>query len=231
MRIVDTIQGSEEWEQLRGVRPTASCFHKFITPAKCDYSAQATKYACEIVARRMNCYSVETPSSVWMEYGNEMEPNAVHAYEKQFGVKTEKAGFVFPDFTMDFGGSPDRLVGLTKRDDDLWDCEGVLEIKCLKAETLMEMHLKDGAAELYAKPQVQGLLWITKANWLDFFCFHPELEPFHHRILPDEEYQAKIAEHLLTFLDEIKRVEASIRRKKHEIVSVSTSATELRNYD
>jgi hypothetical protein len=152
-----------------------------------------------------------------------MEPNAVHAYEKQFGVTTTKAGFVLPDFTDSFGGSPDRLIGLTKRDADHWDCEGVLEVKCLKAETLMELHLKDGAAELYAKPQVQGLLWITKAKWLDFYCFHPELEPFHHRIEPDEEYQTKIAEHLVRFLDEITRVEAAIKRKKHEIVSVPTS--------
>jgi hypothetical protein len=210
------------------VRPTASCFEKFITPARCEYSKQATRYACEIVARRMKLFTVEDLPSKWMEHGNDMEPNAVHAYEKQFGVTTHKAGFVLTDFTDDFGGSPDRLIGLVQRDDDHWDCEGVLEIKCVKAETLMDMHLNEGSAELYAKPQVQGLLWITKAQWLDFYVFHPELEPFHQRVLPDEEYQAKIAEHLLTFLAEIKRVEASVKRKRHEIVSVPTVKSDVK---
>lgn len=218
MRILDLEQGSEAWENFRAVRPTASCFGKFITPSKCDYSRQATRYACEIVASRMKLYTVDTPPFAWMEHGNEMEPNAVLAYEKQFGVKTTKAGFVLPDFTDDFGGSPDRLVNVTQRDEAHWDCEGILEIKCPKAETLMDMHLNDGSAELYAKPQIQGLLWIAKAQWCDFYVFHPELEPYHLRVLPDEEYQKKIGEHLLTFLAEIKRVESSVRRQKHEII-------------
>lgn len=214
--------------ELRSVRPTASRFHEFITPSRCEYSKQATKYACEIVAARMKLFTVAFTGSAWTDYGSDFEDSAVLAYEKQFGVKTTKAGFVFPDFTMDFGGSPDRLVNVTQRDAEHWDCEGVLEVKCLKAETLMEMHLKDGVAELYAKPQIQGLLWITKAKWLSFWCFHPELQPYHLRIEPDEEYQAKIAEHLLTFLAEIKRTEASIKRQRHEIVSVPTRDSELK---
>ena len=222
MRIIDCEQGSEAWDNWRN-RPTASCFHKFITPSRCEYSKQAKTYACEIVAKRRNLYTVDFTGSAWTDHGHEFEDSAVLAYEKQFGVTTTKVGFVLSDLTDAFGGSPDRLVNVTHRDDKHSDCDGVLEIKCPKAETLMEMHLDPTKAEMYSKPQVQGLLLITRAKWLDFFCFHPDLEPYHERFLPDEGYQAKIAEHLLTFLDEIKRVESSIKPMKHELVSVPTS--------
>ena len=226
MRIIDCEQGSEEWESWRA-RPTASCFDKFIKPSKGGYSKQATKYACEIVAKRMLLFSVETVPSLWMDYGTENEPNAAHAYEKQFGVKLHKAGFVLPDHTDAFGGSPDRLVGLEGSHEAGWTAEGVVEFKCVKAETLMAKHLNPDSGELYAKPQVQGLLLITQAKWCDFYVWHPELEPFHLRVEPDIEYQTKIAAALVHFLREIQRVEKSIRRMKHEIVAESTTKEDM----
>ena len=226
MRIIEVEQGSEAWETWRA-RPTASCFDRFITPAKGDYSAQATRYACEIVAKRMALTRVEMMPTKWMDFGTDNEPNAAHAYEKQFGVTTTKVGFVLPDHTDAFGGSPDRLVNVTSVDNGHARAEGVVEFKCVAPETLMQMHLDPTKAELYSKPQVQGLLLITECVWADFFVWHPDLEPYHVRVLPDEAYQAKIAQHLLRFLGEIAQVEKTIRRQKHDIISVGTVDREL----
>lgn len=218
MRIIDCLQGSEEWHRWRN-RPTASQFDQFITPAKGDYSKQATAYAAEIVAKRLGVY-VEPPPSFWMEWGTEQEPNAKYAYQAQTGREIRNVGFILPDGTDAYGGSPDGLVG-----DD-----GLTEIKCPAPETLIAYH---AAGELPAKykPQVQGLLLISGRAWCDFFVFHPELTPFLLRVEPDYDYQEKIADGLLKLLQEVERIEACVSRQKHHLVAVPTDDGEIERFD
>lgn len=226
MRIIDVEQGSENWERWRA-RPTASQFGRIISPVRGDYSSSSTAYACEIVAKRNRFTTIEDVPVPWMDYGSENEPNAVHAYEQQFGMKTSVAGFVLPDGTDAYGGSPDRLVGVYK-DGDRDRASGVLECKCVKPETLMMMHLDPPKAENYAKPQVQGLLLITGCLWCDLYVWHPDLEPFWMRMEPDVEYQEKLAACLLKFLDEIEHVAQSIKTKRHQIVANVANKSEVR---
>lgn len=213
MRVINCEQQTEEWERWRN-RPTASEFGSFVTPARGDYSAQATGYAAKIVAKRLGVYT-EPPPSYWMEWGIENEPNAVHAYEMENDLAIERVGFVLPDHTDAFGGSPDGLVGN----------EGLLEIKCPAPETLIMYHANGELPSQY-KPQVQGLLLITQRAWCDFYAFHPMLTPFVLRVEPDESYQAKIAMCLERLLDEISVLETKVRRVNHHLVSVSK--TEMR---
>jgi hypothetical protein len=117
-------------------------------------------------------------------------------------------GFIIPDDTDAYGGSPDGLVG-----DD-----GLLEIKCPAAETLIGYHA-DGTLPSQYKPQVQGLLLISGRAWLDFFVFHPDLSPFLLRVQPDETYQAKLAQCLLLVLQEIDALKPKVQRMRHPIVS------------
>jgi len=215
MRIIDCRQQTEEWEHWRN-RPTASEFGKFCTPAKGDYSSQAPAYAAKIVAKRLGVYT-EPPPSFWMEWGTEHEPNAKHAYTLATGREITDVGFVLPDHTDAYGGSPDGLVG-----DD-----GVIEVKCPAPETLISYH-GDGGLPVQYKPQVQGLLLITGRAWCDFFVFHPELTSFLFRVEPDEKYQAKQAAALLRLLEEIERIEAKVTRMRHELVSVGTMKSEMR---
>jgi hypothetical protein len=217
MRIIECRQQSEEWDRWRN-RPTASEFDSFITPARGDYSKQATGYAAKIVAKRLRVYT-EPPPSFWMVWGNEQEPNARHAYTSATGREVVEVGFVLPDETDAFGGSPDGLVG-----DD-----GLIEIKCPAPETLIGYHAAGILPSQY-KPQIQGLLLITGREWCDFFAFHPELTPFMLRIEADEKYQAKIANGLLSLLKEIERIESKVKRASHELVSIGMSKTEV-NWD
>jgi len=207
MRIIDCEQRSEEWDRWRA-RPTASEFHNFITPARGDYSASATAYAAKIVAKRLGVY-VEPPPSFWMEWGTEQEPNARHAYELMTGNKVQEVGFVLPDNTDAYGGSPDGLVG-----DD-----GLLEIKCPAPETLISYHALGGPPLQY-RPQLQGLLLITRRAWCDFFAFHPQLTPMLFRVVPDEAYQAKIADGLLKVRQEIERIESLVKTVQQDINEV-----------
>lgn len=208
MRIVDVRQQSEEWDRLRN-RPTASEFGKFVTPVRGDYSAQATAYAAKIVAKRLGVYT-EAPPSFWMEWGNEHEPNAKVAYTKATGREIENAGFILPDHTDAYGGSPDGLVG-----DD-----GGIEIKCPAPETLITYHAEGKFPPKY-KPQVQGLLFISGRSWWDFFAFHPELTPFLVRVEPDLAYHAKLADGLLKLLREIARIKSHVSKMRHELISVT----------
>jgi hypothetical protein len=215
MRIIDCAQQSEEWERWRA-RPTASNFGLFCTPARGDYSSQATAYAAVIVAKRLGVYT-EPPPSFWMEWGIEHEDNARHAYTQQTGRDVHEVGFILPDNTDAYGGSPDGLV-----DDD-----AILEIKCPKPETLITYHA-NGVLPLEYRPQVQGLLLISGRPWCDFFAFHPELEPFLLRVEADPDYQAKIAENLLMLLKEVERIEGHVKRQRHQLVSVSTTKDNVR---
>ncbi len=215
MRIVDCKQQSEEWDKWRN-RPTASEFDKFCTPAKGEYSKQATEYAAKIVAKRLGVYT-EPPPNFWMEWGTEHEPNARLAYTKQTGREVQEVGFVLPDGTNAYGGSPDGLV--TDRLSEIGD-DGGLEIKCPKPETLIAYHAL-GILPLQYKPQVQGLMFITGRPWWDFYAFHPELTPFLLRVDRDEVYQEKIAANLLLLLREIKRIESHVSKCRHELISVT----------
>jgi len=206
MRIIQVEQQSEAWEAWRN-RPTASEFGSFTTPARGDYSAQATAYAAKIVAKRLGVY-VEPPPTFWMEWGMEQEPNARHAYTEETGLAVREVGFILPDKTDAYGGSPDGLIG-----DD-----GLLEIKCPAAETLISYHATGELPDQY-RPQVQGLLLISGRAWLDFYVFHPELSSFLLRIEPDLDYQAKIAANLLRLLEEIDRIEAAVSKCHHQLIA------------
>ena len=209
MRIMTPSQQTEEWNSWRN-RPTASGFDKVVTPARGDYSTQATAYAAMIVAKRLGVYT-EPPPTFWMEWGNTHEPNAKAAYTLQTGREITDVGFVLPDGTDAYGCSPDGLVG-----DD-----GLIEIKCPKPETLITYHT-DGVLPAKYRPQIQGQLLITGRDWCDFYVFHPELTPFLLRVDADLKYQAKIVEGLWTLLQQITLIESKVGKMRHQLVSLGT---------
>jgi hypothetical protein len=198
-KIWDVAQGSEEWDQLRA-RPTASNFGRIVSPARGDYSASAVEYAAEIVSKRMGLYT-PPPPSYWMEWGTSNEPLAIAAYEEANGVTVERVGFVTPLYTDVYGGSPDGLIGVS----------GLIECKCPKPETLLQYHAAGVCPDIY-KPQIQGLLLVTRLPWADFWAWHPGLTPFQTRVYADDGYQVKIAKAIYKLLEEVERIEQSVKR-------------------
>lgn len=199
MRIVDCEQRSDEWHVHRMVRATTSNFGKIITPAKGQLSKTYRKYAAELITKQLGLFT-EPPPTFWMEWGTEHEPIAVRHYETEHKVECEKVGFVLPDDTDAYGGSPDALVS---------DREGVLEVKCPAPQTLIEWHCS-GELPVEHKPQVQGLLLLTGCEWCDFYGFHPDLKPLCIRVEPNTEYQDAMKEALETFHAALKEMTAKV---------------------
>jgi hypothetical protein len=198
-RIIDCIQGSEEWDRLRA-RPTASNFGRIVSQTRGDYSASAVDYAAEIVSKRMGLFT-EPPPSYWMQWGTENEPLARATYEEDNGVDVHQVGFITPLFTDVYGGSPDGLIGN----------DGLLEIKCPAPQTLIRWQ-SQGVLPSEYRPQIQGLLMISMLAYCDFFAWHPGLTPFQIRVRADDHYQAKIADAIYKLLEEIERIELSVKR-------------------
>lgn len=160
----DVVQGTEAWLQLRAGIPTASQFHKIITPKTRKLSAQAEEYLYKLLAERvLGRYLEETRGFYWAERGKEKEDEARAYYEALYNVEVKVVGFVTND-DRTVGASPDRLVGE----------DGLLEIKCPAPQTHMAYLLGDPVTSDYWL-QIQGQLWVAERDWCDVVSYHPEL--------------------------------------------------------
>ena len=218
MRIYDCVQGSEEWERIRKGRPTGSQFGKIVTPKQLKLSAQSMPYAIKLAAERLG---VETPSrmpSQQMMDGTEREPYARMEYAEINGVEVDEVGFCVPDYTDLWGMSPDGLIGLAGN-----RCDGLLEIKCPEVETLIQYHL-DGLLPSDYTAQVQGQLWISGAEWCDFFAWHPEIEPFQLRVYPDVKYHEALEKALPAFVSMVDGIFAKV--KKRDVFGIDFSGVQ-----
>jgi YqaJ-like recombinase protein len=191
MRIIDCVQGSDEWIAARLGIPTASEFHRIITPAKGGLSKQCRKYAAGLVAEILLGKPLEKqPGNLWaMERGKLLEPLAIQQYGFANDVELRAVGLVTTDDGR-VGASPDGLIVGTR---------GGLEVKC----TLDENHMSifaDGPGDDY-KQQVQGNLAVGELEWWDLYAYHPELPPVTIRTYRDEPYIAKMNNALSDFLE------------------------------
>ena len=197
----DVEQGSAEWFTLRVGLPTASQFHRIITPARGELSAQARKYAYFLVAETLLNISLEpTMTQEWIERGKELEPEAAKFYLMKNPCEIERVGFVTTDDGR-IGASPDRLIVGGK---------GALEIKCPAPHTHIGYFIdgpggfvsedgKGGASQY--KPQVQGELYVAELEYADFLSYHPDLPPVLVRTERDEPYIAKLERALAQFCE------------------------------
>lgn len=181
MKIVECAQGSYEWHMARLGIPTASGFARIVTPAGRP-SAQADGYLHELVAERLLGHPLETEAIGWMDRGLVTEAEAVRYYEMQRECDTRKVGFVTTDHGL-AGCSPDRLV-VGER--------GSLEIKCPSAAVHVGYMLDVEPRKYW--PQIQGALWVTGFDWLDFLSYCPELPPALTRYERDEMFIKVLAE-------------------------------------
>jgi hypothetical protein len=196
-------QGTPEWYALRVGRPTASNFHRIVTPKRCDLSTQAGKYALQLVAERLLNEPAESVDGVmWMERGKEMEPLAVRQYEFANDVKTVSVGFITTD-DGSMGCSQDRLVL------DPQDRKIGLEIKCPSPAKHLE-YLLYGMPDDY-RPQVQGQILIAELDRADFYSFDHRMPPALVQTARDEEYIAKLESALHAFSDQLHEIEQRAR--------------------
>jgi len=208
MKIHDVEQGSPAWHTLRAGKPTASVFSKLVTgtgkPSE-SLGPLARILAAEAFADQPEIDSWGGNSHT--ERGKELESRALFLYEFANDVDVKPVGFVTDDDEL-YGCSPDGLVG-----DD-----GMIEIKCLKAENHIEAILycrKNNATAPKYRPQTQGQMMICGRAWCDSVFYHPNFPLLVIRNTPD----IKMHETLKTGL-------AKVIAQRDEIVQILKEGTD-----
>lgn len=210
-------QGSPEWISLRLGIPTASMFHRIITPAKLQYSSQARGYMFWLIAERLLNRQLDSLQNLeWIARGKELEPEAVRAYEFQHDVQTEPCGFLTTDDGR-IGATPDRL---------LIGQAAAVELKCPAPQTHIE-YMIDGFGSDYIV-QVQGQMLVGELEFVDRWSYHPELPPHPQRTYRDERVIGALRDGLSRFLDEYDLCLESVKaRGFFEHRKMTTAADEI----
>lgn len=197
MIILDFDQRSGEWVQARLGVPSASNFHRILTPGG-KPSGQKEAYLWELIGERMSGIPKDSYVSQAMKRGIETEESARLAYEIVKGVEVQQVGFCFFNEDRKFGSSPDGLVNLN----------GGIEIKFAEPHVFAkrvheERHGGWNITEF--KPQVQGNLLVTSRQWWDLVTFNPSCDPpiLIKRMHRDSEYLAALSVELREFVEEL----------------------------
>lgn len=197
---LDVAQGSHEWHAARLGLPTASQFHRIISPKTLKPSESASGYLHELLAEWLLGVPLDSASSDFMERGKALEEQAVAWYELQRGVDAERVGFCLTDDRR-AGCSPDRLVGE----------DGGLELKC-PSPAVHVGYLLDGIAAKYL-PQIHGAMWVTGRPWWDALSYHPDLPPALVRIERDQDYIVPLSEAVTAFCDRLARAKDELKER------------------
>jgi hypothetical protein len=190
------LQGSEEWFALRRGRATASNFKKIITPAKGEYSKQASSYMRDLLVECFTPDYAKFIGNFWTDRGTEMEPEARKAFEAHTGLTAEQVAFVTADHWQHVVGcSPDSLIK-----NEAGEYVAGLEIKCPSPFTHAE-YIEDGVLPDEYKAQVHGSMTVTGLNHWHFFSYFPGLQPF-HIVVQRDDYTAKLSDAIDRFVIE-----------------------------
>lgn len=172
-------QRSEEWFDARAGRITASMMNVVMLPrdrgqfktgprkGQVKPAPKAiTDYAHQLAAERLTKKPRKQARGAALDWGREVEPAAVAAYQAETGyIVTECGLLLHPKYDF-IGASPDFLV-----DDD-----GGGEVKSPESS---EVHLETLLTGLPVEhiEQIQGGLWVSNRKWWDFISFHPDFPP------------------------------------------------------
>lgn len=203
---------SQEWFLLRLGKPTASEFHKIVTPTG-KLSKQAEDYAHSLMAELMLGKPLDKPETEWMIRGQELEDKAIESYEFATNRETSPGGFIETDDAA-YGCSPDRLVGE----------DGILEMKCPAPNTHVG-YLDDPISMWIAKqPQVQGQMLISGRAWVDLVSYHPELPLLVYRVKRDEKYIDILRVALAAFRQQLITMRANLEQRYGPFPPIGTKA-------
>lgn len=207
-------QGTPEWLQDRAGKATgsrAAAIKSFLKDGK--ESAARRDYRIELALERLTGQAAEQEFiTKEMQRGTEQEPYARMAFEDSTGLFVSESGFVFlPDIMA--GCSVD---GFIKDAGKL----GLWESKSPKSFTHIN-YIKAGILPEEYRPQVIHNMWITDAEFADFFSYDSrmpeELQCFHVRIWRDDKEIKEHEQAVLRFLDEVEQECASLLALKETV--------------
>jgi hypothetical protein len=189
LQIFDCEQGSDQWYRCRLGIVSASEFHTVLAEGKTKGSPSVTraKLMRRLAAERITGEPAEKYSNGYLERGKLVEPEARSWYSFSSDAELTQVGFCYRS-DLHAGASPDSLVGT----------EGCLEIKTRTGDLQIEL-LEDGRVPTEHTAQIQGQLWITGRQWVDFVSYHKGLRPFLERVYRDDPYITRLAAEVAKF--------------------------------
>lgn len=194
MRVHECEQGSPAWLALRLGRPTASDFHKILTPTG-KLSTQSRAYAYRLVAERLLNRPMDSIENLtWVAHGKANEGAAAKMFEFERDLKTRAVGFVTTDDGR-IGASPDRLIV---------GQNAAVEIKCCSPQVHVG-YLLDGFGSDYIV-QVQGQCFVGEFDFVVRYGFHPEMPAAFERTYRDDQFIAKLRDSLDEFTDRLEEM-------------------------
>lgn len=196
----DVVQGTSDWAALRVGIPTASQFHRILTPGKLALSKSCDKYAHELLAEQILGVPLDNATSGFMERGSILEKKAVSFYELQHECEIDRVGFVTTDDGR-IGCSPDGLI-VGQR--------GGVEIKTPSAAVHVS-YLLGGAGDDY-KLQIQGGMMICELDYWDFVSYNPDMPSTTVRFGRDESVIKPLRAALDQFLEYLEESKLSLQK-------------------
>ncbi len=189
MKIHDCIQGSPEWLRLRAGIPTASEFHRLVSPTwKIRTGDGPATFLAEKLAEKWTGAPLPAIGGFGaLEQGTILEEEALPWFELETGLALSRVGFITTDDDR-MGCSPDSLV----------EPDGGLECKCPQAPGHIAW-LIDGVLPEAHAAQVHGCMYVTGRNWWRFLSYRRGFPPLLLTIERDEKIQAVIREALGAF--------------------------------
>lgn len=183
-------QGTPEWHALRSGIVTMSEVAPLMVDGRGEggFGTGAISYMHELIAQ--NFTGEETSS-----FGGNKDTQRGHEDEvlvKQY--YKEKHGYECEDVTIilnhGVGYSPDWVVGVN----------GLLEVKS-KLPKFQVGILLSGEVPKEHVDQLQGGLWVSEREWIDFLCYSRGMRTFEKRVYRDEKYIRKMAQRVKTFYE------------------------------
>lgn len=172
MIIHDFDQRSPGWVAARLGKATGSAAPDVVSKGRGNApSLGMIKMVSRLVGERLTRKVVETFQSQAMLDGIEREAAALLEYQAFSGEMVDPCGFVSLE-GIEAGCSPDGVVG---------DFEGIVEAKSPMLHTHLS-YIYTGVVPADYSAQCLHALWITGANWCDWFSYQPDL-PANRRII------------------------------------------------
>jgi hypothetical protein len=189
-------QRSDDWLKARLGKPTASQFHRLITPGG-KRSTQADAYAAELIAERI--FQAPMGKNIGgipaVKYGRETEVYAAKKLEELLGEMIAPGGIAWPDERKRYGASPDGLVATG-------NMRELVEIKCPFEIPVHVRSLLYGVDRDHWA-QIQGQLLVTGYDAVHFYSYRSDCPPYHNRVERDAGFISALAGILNQFCDQL----------------------------
>lgn len=180
----DVEQGSDEWENLRLGKITASTVkHLMTSKGKVANSESSRAYLYEIASQRASGFVEPQFYGYNMERGHYDERLAIDYYEEHHGPVDRRGFYIREESDWSLGYSPDG---------ETFD-GGLIEVK----SRLQKFHIRSFVDDCIPDEhiiQCQAGLLVTGKPYLDYMQVCLGWEPFIKRVYPDDIMQAAIIE-------------------------------------